>query len=88
MRCWTNKKLTALKSGRPLRKPKQPERSAFVAAVPFRVFRNGTGTFTIKANHHPAFALLRCSVSRNYLRNLYRMGEVQSNKDDSMQWMV
>ena len=40
------------KNGRPLQNPTAPRQDGFVAAVPSREFRDGTGTFTVKLSQY------------------------------------
>src|SRR5579864_5885584 len=40
------------KSGRPLQHPNPTRQNGFVAAVPSRAFRDGTGIFPVKLSHY------------------------------------
>jgi hypothetical protein len=48
----TEQKAARPDNGRPLQNPAPKMNDGFVAADPFRAFRNGSGIFMVKVNHH------------------------------------
>ena len=50
------------KNGRPLQNPTAFGEDGFVAAVPSREFRDGTGMFTVKLSHYPEGFSLRLLI--------------------------